>query len=682
MIRPLVARSAVAVLVLLLLAPPARAAIALPPMFGDHMVLQRGMEVPVWGKAEPGEKVTIEYAGQTAAATADEQGEWRAKLPKLPDGDASSFTVRGDKSAEVVLRDVIVGDVWVCSGQSNMQWKLRQSHDAEKEIAEAKYPNIRLFRVPNATSTRPTRELKGAPAWEVCTPETASEFSAVGYFFGRHVHRAHQVPVGLIQNAWGGMPAESFTSEEGLKSDPDFAVLLERKAAAGGGDGGDAELRRRINMDRQKYEKALADWQAKHLGADGPDTGVAQGWLNPGHDEKEWKTMALPKPWESEPEMDINGVVWFRRAVEIPAAWQGKPLVLSLGAIDDYDTTYVNGKQVGQTRGEGAFEVQRQYDVPAERVSGGKAVIAVRAFDTAGEGGLVGPEAAMKLAVKGDASHQPIALAGEWKYRVEKRYDAATIPPPAAPPKADAPYLPTNIYNAMVHPLLPYGIKGAIWYQGESNAARAEQYRKLFPAMIADWRKQWGQGDFPFLFVQLANFGRNNEQPGDSHWSELREAQTMTLAKSPNTAMAVTIDIGERGDIHPKNKQDVGKRLGLAADKLVYAKAGVAHSGPMYNSMKIEGDRIRLRFTHAEGLKFKDGKARGFAIAGEDQKYRWADATIEGDEVIVRADAVKNPVAVRYAWDDDPQVSLYNAADLPASPFRTDDWKMKTAGAK
>ena len=658
------------------LSTAASAAITLPPMFGDHMVLQRGADVPVWGTAAPDEKVTIKYANQSVEATADDKGEWRAKLAPLAKGDAASMTISGDKSDKaIVLQDVIPGDVWICSGQSNMQFMTKQAKNAQEELETAKFPNIRFFQVPSVTSVSPTKELHGA--WTVCTPKTAGDFSAVGYFFGREIHKLEDVPVGLIHNSWGGMPAESFTSDETLKSDPDFAKILEHKRAPTTQDGERAKL---------IFKSENARWEKRYLHKDESNEGEKNGWQKETIDESDWKEMKLPQHWE-DAGLKIDGSVWFRRQIDIPSDWANKDLELTLGGIDDFDTTYFNGEKVGDNHGPIAVLVQRDYTIPAADVKAGKATIAVRVFDQMGDGGFYGPPVSMKLGVKGDDSIKPIALEGEWKYKVEKAIDQpATIPPrPQAPIEANAPFLASNIYNAMVYPLEPYAIKGAIWYQGESNADRAWQYRKLFPAMIADWRKNWGQGDFPFLFVQLANFANFKENPKDpapSQWAELREAQTMTLEKSPSTGMAVAIDVGESKDIHPKNKQDVGKRLALAAESVAYGKKDVEFSGPMYDGMKIEGDKIRIRFTHAKGLMSKDGDPKGFAIAGEDQKFQWAEAKIEGDEVVVSSKDVTSPKAVRYGWADDPQVNLYNAAGLPACPFRTDDWKMVTANAR
>jgi sialate O-acetylesterase len=421
---------------------------------------------------------------------------------------------------KLVLKDVLIGDVWIGSGQSNMEWTIKAASknaaDLEKTAKEADHPNIRLFTFPKTTLLEPTKEVRGE--WKVCAPETVPSFSAVAYFFGREIHERQKVPVGLITNAWGGKPVESFMSDEAMRSDPAFKPLLDKKQDAG------------ANLTKAKadYEKRLAEWEKRAS-------------TNP-------STRPAGKPQEP------------------------------MGSQDSS--------------------------------------------------------------------------------------------------------LASNIYNGMVHPLVPFAIKGVIWYQGESNAGRAEQYRALFPALIGDWRKQWGQGDFPFIWVQLANYNNRKppqSEPGESDWAELREAQSMAL-KLPNTAQAVIIDIGEANDIHPKNKRDVGKRLALAAERVAYGNNEIVHCGPVFDTMKVEGNQARLKFRHADGLHAKGGELKGFAVAGEDKKFVWADAKIDGDSVVVSAKGVEKPVAVRYAWADNPQCNLYNGAGLPASPFRTDDFPMITAG--
>ena len=498
----------------------ATAEVALHPLFTDHTVLQQGIKVPVWGTADPGEKVSVTLVEDAmsvgvkrrASSEADADGNWRVKLKRLKAGGPYTMIVTGADNV-VTVHDVLIGEVWIGSGQSNMQWTVSNSNNAEEEIADAKFPNMRLFYVPREVADAPQKTVEAV--WQTCTPETVPGFSAVLYFFGRRLHTELDVPVGLIHTSWGGTPAESWTSMEKLETLPDCAPLLAR------------------------WEKILADYP------------------------------------------------------QAAAAYQKK--------IE------------------------------------------------------------------------------EWKQAAEKAKAEGKNPgrPPRGPHGPDSAHRPANLYNAMIAPLVPYGIRGAVWYQGESNAGRAYQYRSLFPAMIENWRESWDQPGkwrhFPFYFVQLANFRERKPEPAPSDWAELREAQSMTLSLK-NTGQAVTIDIGDAKDIHPRNKQDVGKRLALNALHQVYGQ-DVAYSGPMCEGMKIRGDKVTLRFDHADGgLVAKGGTLKGFAIAGTDKTFVWADAMIEGNTVIVSSDRVAEPVAVRYAWADNPECNLYNGAGLPASPFRTDDW--------
>jgi sialate O-acetylesterase len=665
-------RLRVAPLLSLLICGLVSAEVTVPPIFGDHMVLQRGIEVPVWGKANPNERVTVEVNGVTGSAAADKEGNWMVRLQPLAAParaeDPVQMTIKGETGQPIVLRDVLVGDVWTCSGQSNMEWPVSRSANPDESIASATDPKIRLFRFHHTVSEEPTKTVVGE--WEVCSPETVGDFGAVGYFFGRDVRRMTNAPVGLIQNSWGGMPAEAFTSAETLASDPAFKVLLDRKAKA----------RETLDADRAAFREKLAAWEKDYLAQ---DVGISdESWAAADFDDASWGDMTLPAAWESAG-LKIDGAVWFRRAVDVPSELAGEDMMLSLGTIDDFDAAYVNGSKVGSVGDENALAplVKRDYRVPGKLVKAGRNVIAVRVFDQHGNGGFTGRPSQMTFAPAGPQALAPIPLNGEWKYKVEKAIEPnEKVPPrPREPLGSKAPNMASNLFNGMVNPVIPYAIKGVIWYQGESNAGRAEQYRKLFPAMITDWRKQWGQGDFPFLFVQLANFKARAPEPGESDWAELREAQSMAL-KLPNTAMAVTIDIGEEKDIHPKNKQDVGLRLARAAEHVAYGKE-LVYSGPNYESMRVEGDKARLTFRHVgSGLEAKGGALKGFAVAGADKKFVWADATIDGNEVVVSAKGVDKPIAVRYAWADNPEATLYNADGLPASPFRTDDWKGITAG--
>jgi sialate O-acetylesterase len=490
---------------------PARGDVKLPALFGDHMVLQQNAPLPVWGTADPGEEVTVSLGRNSARATADDKGRWSVKLPACQLGEPAELIVAGKN--HITIRDVLVGEVWVCSGQSNMEWSVRASANAQQEIAAAKYPKIRLFTVQKRVAAEPVSDVVGH--WSVCGPESVAGFSAVGYFFGRTLHQKLDVPIGLINSSWGGTPAESWTTHQTLESNPELAPIAAR-----------------------------------------------------------WKQLLVDYP-------------------KAKAAHEAR--------LAEYRKVVGSAKAAGK---------------PAPR-------------------------------------------------------------PPGPPLGPDHPHRASGLYNGMIAPLVPFAIPGAIWYPGESNAGRAYQYRTLFPAMIQDWRRAWGQGEFPFLFVQLANFRARSNQPEESDWAELREAQSKTLAL-PNTAQAVIIDIGEANDIHPKNKQDVGYRLAVGALKVAY-RQDVVHSGPVYASMAVEGEEARLKFKHAGGLVAKGGPLKGFAIAGADRKFVWADARIDGDTVVVCSDFVKQPVAVRYAWGNNPECNLYNKEGLPASPFRTDDWPGVTA---
>jgi sialate O-acetylesterase len=656
----------------LLLCSLAFAEVSVPTIFSDHMVLQRGIEVPVWGKANPNERVTVQVAGVSGSGTADSEGNFIVRLQPLPSPERPDqpveMTIRGQTGQPIVLRDVLIGDVWVCSGQSNMEWPLSRAANADEAIASATDSRIRIFRFPHVVSEEPSKAVLGK--WEIASPETVANSSAVAYFFGRDVRRITDAPVGLIQNAWGGMPAEAYTSAEALAADSTLRGLLDRKADAAKG----------LEAERAAFREKLAAWEKQYLAR---DAGVVdENLAAPGFDDGSWATMTLPATLESAG-LNIDGAVWFRRAVDVPAGLAGKDLTLSLGTIDDFDVTWFNGTKVGSVGNQNALasRVERTYRIPGELVKPGRNVIAIRVFDQAGPGGFTSPAGRLVLAPAGPEAIAPIGLAGEWRFNVEQAIEPKEkIPPrPAEPLGPKAPHMASNLFNGMVNPIIPYGMKGVIWYQGESNASRAEQYRRLFPAMINDWRNHWGQGDFPFLFVQLANFKPRAAEPGESDWAELREAQAMAL-KLPATGMAVTIDIGEANDIHPANKQDVGLRLARAAEHVAYGKE-LVYSGPIFESMRIVDGAARLTFRHVGGgLEARGGTLKGFSIAGTDKKFVWADAKIDGNEVVVSAKAVDAPVAVRYAWADNPEATLYNAAGLPASPFRTDDWPGITAG--
>lgn len=643
--------------------------ILLPRVFGDNMVWQRDRRAPVWGTAEPGRRITVQFLDRRATATVRPDGTFRAMLPAIPSGGPADMTIT-DGNDSIRLKNVVVGDVWVCSGQSNMEWPVSASKNPEAEIAAADFPQIRLFQVEKRADPEWTGDVDGE--WEVCSPATVGRFSAVAYFMGRSLHRSSGVPIGLIHSSWGGTPAEAWVSREALGTSPVLRPILARLEGA---------------LATAQDPAARAAWEASQVGRvggnliDPGNKGFDQGFAGdepPG----EWKRVRLPGAMESlSPELNIDGAVWFRRAVDIPPGWAGKDLVLTLGAIDDFDDTYFNGTLVGRTTGAqpGWWQHVRQYTVPASLVRPGRNVVAVRVFDQILAGGLVGPADKMTLAPADGTGGSAISLAGDWTYRIE--YGRPT--PPNPPGGAGDPSLPTALFQGMFRPLIPFAIRGAAWYQGESNADRAEQYRTLLPALVRDWRRRWNQGDFPFLIVQLANFLPRDTEPGESEWAELREAQAMATRRVRNAALAVAIDIGEADDIHPRNKQDVGERLAMAARQLIPGLPGPKGLSPQYRSHVVREGRVRLTFTHAETLKTTDGGApRGFAVAGADRRWVWAHARIVGNEIEVWSDRVPNPVAVRYAWSNNPDVNTVDEQGLPLAPFRTDDWRMRTAGRR
>jgi sialate O-acetylesterase len=641
------------------------ATVKLPAIFTSNMVLQQQSQVPFWGEASPNKKlkITTSWNNKTVETLVDAFGKWKAIVATPVYGGPFSIEISDGK--KLTLENVMIGEVWVCSGQSNMEMALAgwgKINNYEQEIEAANYPTIRLLQVTKNTSTKPLNNLNVAMGgWAVCSPQTVAEFSAVAYFFGKNLVENTKIPIGLINTSWGGTIAEAWTSASTLKTMPDFASNVSEM---------EKNNEKAIDL-KLKYEQDLAVWQNLVLKADKGFQNDKAVWTDKNLNETDWKQMEIPCLWE---DMDLNnfdGVVWLRKTIDIPTDWQHSKLTLSLDMIDDNDISYFNGIEIGRTEG---WNLTRNYTIPGNLVAPGKAVITVRVFDTSGGGGIYGNAAKLKLSLTDDKF---IPLAGNWQYKTG--FNIREIP--SAPRNWNDPNRPTVLYNAMINPIVPFTIKGAIWYQGESNADRAYQYRELFPLMIKDWRKKWNT-NFPFYFVQLANYTKTPEQPEESNWAELREAQLQTLHLE-NTGMAVTIDIGDEKDIHPKNKQEVGRRLALIARANTYGEK-IAFSGPIYDSYTIEGNSIRIKFNHVDGgLKTPDSEVlKGFEIAGLDHKFRWADARIVGNEVIVSSKDVENPIAVRYAWAANPECNLYNEANLPASPFRTDDWPGITIGRK
>lgn len=637
-------------------APDARS-LKLPALFSDHMVLQREKPVHVWGWAPPGSKVSAAIGAANASATADASGHWSVSLPAMQAGGPHVLTITsGDE--QVVLDDVLVGDVWVASGQSNMEWPLEATDDAEAVIAAASHPRIRLFTVARNVSDIPLDDVT-SDGWKPANPETVRNFSAVAYYFGRKIQSELDIPIGLLHSSWGGTVAEAWTSGPALMQLPDFRGAVQN-IKPGTYTGPDV-----LQRVQREYDEALSKWMAE-MGVRDEGNRMRGEWARASFDASSWKTMTLPGLWEDQQLPGYDGVVWFRKEIDLPAEFAGKEMTLLMGQIDDADSTWFNGHLIGHTQG---YNTRRSYTIPAGIAVEGRNVILVRVLDTGGGGGIWGEPENMAL-VYGDEVITAIApLDGAWGY--QPSVDLRGIRLPARPNLHN---MPTHLYNAMIAPLTPFPVKGAIWYQGESNAGRALQYRTLFPALIRDWRTQWKNEAMPFYFVQLANYMAVQKDPNEaSDWPLLREAQTMTL-DVPHTGMAVTIDIGEADDIHPRNKKDVGERLALAALHDTYGR-DVVYSGPAFRAMEREGNTLRLSFDHVgDGLVAKGGPLKGFAIAGPDRNFVWADAHIDGNTIVVSSPQIAEPVAVRYGWANNPVVNLYNKEGLPAIPFRTDTW--------
>lgn len=635
--------------------PRLGAEVRLPALFTDHMVLQREAAVPVWGWAGAGEEVHVEFAGQKRSAKADTEGRWQVRFDPL----AASAESRELKVGERVIRDVLVGDVWLCSGQSNMSMSVCESAHAEQEIAHANFPALRLFTVAQNPSLEPVYDVKGA--WTACSPETVGKFSAVAYFFGREVQRDMQIPLGLLHSSVGGTPAEAWTQLAALREIPVLGERSEHEVAQF----------RTQDEDNRRFVEARNAWEEKYGVKPPPVSETARGWAEPGLDTSDWKDVTLPAQWRTLGATS-GGIFWLRKEFDLPAAVEKKPLWLSLNWVSEqYDTVYFNGVEVGRANDKppGFYMVQRGYSIPENLVKAGRAVVAVRIVSATQNAGVW----------QNGRSVFPFAnlenVDDRWQMKTESTFQ--TLPADALQSRPKPNHVafrsvPGALYNGMIAPLHPYGIKGAIWYQGESNTPRSSEYGALLTRMIGDWRSQWKAGDFPFYIVQLANYDGVKTDPGRrSGIAEVREHQMRVSEQVPHCGLAVAIDLGEEG-IHPRNKQDVGKRLALLALEKTYGRK-IESSGPRFDSMRGEGSSLRLKFTHADGLTSREGPPKWFAIAGADGNFVWADAHIEGDTLVVNSPHVAHPTSVRYAWADNPAgCNLYNAAGLPAAPFRSD----------
>lgn len=637
-------RSAYLALIILLHSFVLIGQVKLPRIISDGAILQRDTELKIWGWASAGETVELTLHKKKFKTQADASGHWTIKLPKQPAGGPFEMTIKGKN--QITLKNILFGDVWFCSGQSNMVHQMN-IHDVTyaKDIAEANYPEIRQFLVPTRTNLQSAEaDLQGG-SWQEAIGENVRPFSAVAYFFAKKLYEKYHVPIGLINASVGGTPIEAWTSEEGLKDFTEVIKTIQQNK--------DTAYVNAVNRTA-----AAAAYKPKQE----TDLGLLANpkWYEVTYQPKGWRSINIPGYWEDQGLKDLNGVVWYRKEIDVPVAMTGKIAKVFLGRIVDADVLYINGKQVGNT----TYQYpQRRYSLPADVLKPGKNIFVIKVTNQAGKGGFV-PDKPYCLFTDKDT----IDLKGYWQYKVGDVF----APRPPGPPSIALQNQPTALYNAMVAPLTQYTIKGILWYQGESNAGRPEEYARLLPALITDWRNKWKQPNTPFIYAQLPGFMEYNYLPSESNWAKLRESQRKALSV-PNTAMTVNIDLGEWNDIHPDNKKDVGERMALAALKIAYQE-NIVYSSPIFKEATIEGNQITISFNHTgSGLIINDGETlREFAVAGADKKFVWANAKIEEDKVIVWHDTISNPVYVRYAWADNPDVNLYNKEGLPASPFSTE----------
>ncbi len=663
--------------------PLCRADVTLPAIISNHMVLKRDAKVPIWGKAASGEEVSVQLGEQTVRAIAGMDGKWKATL-NLAQSPQGPFEMTVTGKNQIRIADVVVGEVWIASGQSNMEWILVNTLGGDREIANSANPLLRQFYVKKSTSITPLEDCEGR--WITASPETSRNFTAVGYYFGKTLQTELKVPVGLILSCWGGTHSEAWTSEAAMDSVPDLKDAKEKVFA---------QIRSYPSMHK-KWVDAFGVWLKETRREDHPF--MPGDFATSETGAQDWQKVKIPGNITGA-NFTGDGAVWLRTEIERSQPSIG-PLGLDLGSIEGFESVYWNGELLASLDyytypGSGFIH---KYGVPVTKVKMGKNILAIRVFAPGGA-------ARFPSVVKVD--EKPVT--GEWLAKQEFALPSldstqlSAIPqPPPAPPQPHR--IASHLFNGMIAPIIPYAISGVIWYQGESNAGRAWQYRTAFPLMITDWRNHWGQGNFPFYFCQLANHQPKKPAPGQSAWAELREAQSQAL-KLPRTGEAVLIDLGDSDDIHPRNKEAVGKRLAAIALANDYGKK-VPCSGPVFDAYKIEGSKIRITFKNADGglaappvpatymVTSKDNKTapnvrnspasdlEGFAIFGTDEKWSWADAKIDGDSVIVWSDTIPSPTAVRYGWADNPTLNLYSSAGLPASPFRTDNFPAVTRDEK
>jgi sialate O-acetylesterase len=636
-----------ALILSVIVASTGKAQIKLPRLISNGMVLQRDHRVRIWGWASTSEEVVVNFNGAQYKTRCDSSRRWEIMLPAMRAGGPYTMSVKGRN--EILIKDILVGDVWVCSGQSNMEFTMSRVKDKYASIiASSTNLNIRQFKVKSEWGFTAKDDTE-ASGWVAANPQTILQYTAVGYFFARSVFEKQQVPIGIINTSYGGSSAEAWLSEDAVLNFPQLNNQL-------------SFYKDPANVDAvvKSDKKMIGDWFAE---VNRKDEGLrtANTWASPATDTATWKNIKQPGYWEKKEPGNIDGVIWFRKEILVSAENAGQDAKLILGNIDDRDSTFVNGEFVGNTNDK---YTSRSYTVPGRILKKGINTIVVRVIDTDGPGGF-NPDKNYSFII----GNNTFSLSGTWKYKIGAVNNALPVA------KITKFYLlPTSLYHTMINPLLRYTIKGFVWYQGEANTQKPQEYQALLTGIIQTWRAKWDEGKLPFIYVQLPFLGNPDLQPSSSTWATIREAQTNVLTL-PRTGMAITLDLGEAGDIHPSAKKEVGERVALVAEHLVYKNRSVVYSGPLFKAIKTSGNKLIISFKNTgSGLIAKNSDVlHGFAIAGKDNKYVWANAKIEKDKVIVWNDSLLDPVSVRYAWANNPgDANLFNKEGLPASSFRTD----------
>ncbi len=625
-----------------------KAKVTIASIFSDNMVLQRNTKIPIWGWASPNEKITVQFHNQTKSTHTNNDGKWMLRLDNEKAGGPFVLTVKGENT--IKLNNILVGEVWLCSGQSNMEWTVGQSEKATIEIANAlHFSTIRHIKIPKTINSTPNSDYKKT-SWEICSSATVTNFTGIGYFYAKELSQKLNIPVGLINASWGGTNIETWISREGFENSEGFKELI-------------AEMPK-INLDSLlSLKMKTAQNRIEKLQNAKFTTQNVPFYKEQTFDDNHWLELQQPTIWEDQLLGNFDGVVWLRKHFYLTKEQTNHSILLQIPAIDDNDITYVNGVKIGETNG---WDILRNYEIPSSILKEGDNVIAIQVVDNGGGGGIHGKPELLKLIV----GTNEITLNGTWKFQVESIKNSV-----------NENEFPSLCYNAMIAPLLPFAIKGVLWYQGESNASRAYQYQTSFPLLIKDWRTKFN-ADLPFYFVQLATFNTKGNSNEGCPWAELREAQTKT-ASLKNTAMVVTTDIGNPNDIHPENKETVGQRLAAIAFNNLYSIPMVC-SGPTFQSFEIKNNQIIVSFDSiGTGLIATNNGVNGLEIAGENQIFYPAKAFIQENKVVVVSDDVQNPIAVRYGWIGDASVcNLFNKEKFPAVPFRTDEWKTITKDVK